>query len=237
MATSRETAIGRLRPAPRWVAPVFAVLGAATVPWTVYLSLTLPLQARTHHYRLGWVGFDVLLAAALLATAYAAWRGRPLVGPLAASVATMLIVDAWFDTTLSGRHALAQAVVSAVLIELPLAVVCGWIAVHADRVVDHRLQHLARRAARLREEVAHYPPDGPEAAGLEERLTRLNRDLARMEGARAVLEHTMRERTRADQIRADQIRADQIRADQIRADQIRADQIRADQIRADQAGS
>jgi hypothetical protein len=195
MGASQDPTIGRLPPAPRWVAPVFAVLGAATVPWTVYLSLTLPHQARTHHYRLGWVGFDVLLAVVLLATAYAAWRGRPLVGPLAASVATMLVVDAWFDTTMSGRHAEAQAVLSAVLIELPLAVVCGWIAVHADRVVDHRMHQLARRAARLREVAALCPPDGPEAAGVEGKLARLDRDLARLESARARLERTVRERS------------------------------------------
>lgn len=145
MGAGHDSTTGGLRPAPRWVAPVFAVLGCATVPWTVYLSVTLPLHARTHHYRLAWVGFDVLLAAMLLATAYAAWRGRPFVGPLAASVATMLVVDAWFDVTMSGRPGVADAIVSATLVELPLAAVCGWIALHADRVVETRLHHLARR--------------------------------------------------------------------------------------------
>jgi hypothetical protein len=40
-----------------------------------------------------------------------------------------------------------SAILSAVLVELPLAVVCGWIALHADRVIERRLRQLARRAA------------------------------------------------------------------------------------------
>jgi hypothetical protein len=136
------------RPTPRWVAPVFAVLGAATVPWTVYLALTLPAAARTQHYRLAWVGFDTLLVALLLATAWAAWRGQQSVGLLATATATTLVVDAWFDVTTSAYADLPAAVASAVLVELPLAVVCGWIAMHVDQMIERRLQRLARRQAR-----------------------------------------------------------------------------------------
>jgi hypothetical protein len=137
---------GELRPAPRWVAPLFAVLGLATVPWTAYLAMSLPAQARTHHYRLAWVGFDLLLIAFLLATAYAAGRGRPMVGLLAACTATLLVVDAWFDVTTSRGSDIPSAVVSAVFVELPLAVVCGWIALHAEQVVEQRLRYLPRRS-------------------------------------------------------------------------------------------
>jgi hypothetical protein len=118
---------------PRWMAPLFALLGAGTIPWTVYLSLTLPDRARTHNYRLAWVGFDVMLILAMLLTAYLAWRGRPLAGQAAGCTATMLIVDAWFDVTTSGRHDLGMAILLAVLVELPLAVLCGWIAVRVQR--------------------------------------------------------------------------------------------------------
>jgi hypothetical protein len=141
---------GRIRPAPRWVAPVFAVLGAATVPWTVYLAMSLPDQARNHHYRLAWVGFDIMLIMVLLGTAYVAWRGRRVVGLLAASTATMLIADAWFDVTTSRHSEVPRAIVLALLVELPLAIVCGWIALHVDQVVERRLRYLARRADRLR---------------------------------------------------------------------------------------
>lgn len=115
------------------MAPLFALLGAGTIPWTVYLSLTLPDHARTHNYRLAWVGFDVLLTVAMLLTAFLAWRGRPLAGQAAGCTATMLIIDAWFDVTTSGRHDAAMAILLAVLVELPLAGLCGWIALRVQR--------------------------------------------------------------------------------------------------------
>jgi hypothetical protein len=138
----------QVEPAPRWVAPVFAVLGAATIPWTAYLAMSLPEQTRTHNYRVAWVGFDLMLIVVLLVTAYFAWRGRRLVGLLAASTATMLVVDAWFDVTTSRRSDVPSAIMSAVLVELPLAVICAWIALHVNQVIERRLRQLARRAAR-----------------------------------------------------------------------------------------
>jgi hypothetical protein len=135
----------QLRPAPAWVAPIFALLGAGTIPWTVYLSVTLPDHARTHNYRLAWVGFDVLLILVLLVTAFAAWRGNPLVGILAGCASTMLVVDAWFDVTTSDRHEVGLALVLALVAELPLAALCGWVALHVDRVLARRLRYRARR--------------------------------------------------------------------------------------------
>jgi hypothetical protein len=138
----------RMVPAPRWVAPVFGVLGVATIPWTVYLAMSLPLTTRTQNYRLAWVGFDLMLVVVLLVTAYFAWRGRRAVGLFAACTATMLVIDGWFDVTTSPDRELLAAILTAALIELPLAVVCGWIALHVDQVVERRLRRLTRRAAR-----------------------------------------------------------------------------------------
>jgi hypothetical protein len=125
--------LDRMNRPPWWMAPLFSVLGAGTIPWTVYLSLTLPDHARTHNYRLAWVGFDVMLILAMLTTAYLAWRGRPLAGQVAGCTATMLIVDAWFDVTTSGRHDVVMALLLAAFAELPLAALCGWIAVLVQR--------------------------------------------------------------------------------------------------------
>ncbi|BCJ47716.1 hypothetical protein GCM10010168_20750 [Actinoplanes ianthinogenes] len=166
------------RPAPGWVAPLFAVLGAATIPWTVYLSLTLPQRTHTGNYRVAWVGFDVLLVIGLLATAYLAWRGRQRVGLLAGATATLLVVDAWFDVTLSTRSELTSAIVSAVLIEIPLAVLCGWIALHVDRLVEHRLRRLARQTARLRAQTSALTLDSPRRLRGEARLQQILREQA-----------------------------------------------------------
>jgi hypothetical protein len=45
----------------------------------------------------------------------------------------MLIIDAWFDVTTSDRHDAAMAILLAVLVELPLAGLCGWIALRVQR--------------------------------------------------------------------------------------------------------
>jgi hypothetical protein len=128
------------RPVPRWVAPVFAVLGLAIVPWTAYLAMTLPAQQSAQHYRVAWVGFDLMLIVVLLLTAHFAWRGSRHVGHLATAAATMLLVDAWFDITTSRPADLRAAVLSAAFLEVPLAAVCGWIALHVDQVVERRLR-------------------------------------------------------------------------------------------------
>ena len=135
-------------PVPKWVAPTFGALAAVTVLWTTYLAATLPQHVHTRHYRLAWVGFDVGLTFALLATAYLAYKGNRHTGIAAVVTATLLAVDAWFDVVTSPRADVMGAVLSAVFAELPLAVVCVWIALHVDRVIARRMRQLAKRALR-----------------------------------------------------------------------------------------
>ncbi|MFF5173012.1 hypothetical protein ACFY3U_10295 [Micromonospora sp. NPDC000089] len=136
-----------VRPAPRWVAPTFAVLALLTLPWIGYLAVTLPRHAVTVHYRAAWVGFDLGLVAMLALTALYAYRGHRQVVIAASGTATMLLVDAWFDvTTTPAGPDLLLSVLLAALVELPLAAVCLWIARHGDRMVERRLRQLAVRA-------------------------------------------------------------------------------------------
>jgi hypothetical protein len=133
------------RAVPRWVGPVFFTLGALSVPWIVLLWLRLPTRDISAHYRLAWVGFDILLAVALLRTGWVAWRGRDHVELPAVCAATLLVVDAWFDiVTASNRNAFSLAVFTALLVELPLAALCIWITYNAERVRRDRL-HWALR--------------------------------------------------------------------------------------------
>ncbi len=95
----------------------------AMIPWMGYLASTLPLAEAGGAWRVAWVGFDVLLTAVLLMTAWMGFHRRQvaILGMLVA--ATMLIIDAWFDTTLSyGTHEQWGAILSAVLLEVPFAV-------------------------------------------------------------------------------------------------------------------
>jgi hypothetical protein len=128
------------RPVPRWTGPTFLFLAALTVPWAVELWLTLPYRDVSAHYRLAWVGFDIMLAVVLARTGWLAWHGRDHVELPAVAAATLLIIDMWFDVvTASSPRDLALAVGSALVVEIPLTLLCFWIARNAERVRRERL--------------------------------------------------------------------------------------------------
>lgn len=115
---------------PRWVGPAYILMGLILVPWIVYLQATLPLQEVSQHYRLAWVGLDILEFGQLTRTGLYAlvrrWRHR--MRPHAAACAAMLIVDAWFDVTTTPTNQVVTSIATAVLVELPLAGLCWWLA-------------------------------------------------------------------------------------------------------------
>src|SRR5947209_756789 len=140
---------------PWWVGPAFTVLALGTVPWVIFLAVTLPRHATFAHYRGVWVGFDTALVVVLALTAHLAWRARPQVALAATAAATMLLVDAWFDVMTTPRgHGLLLSWTLAILVELPLAGTCLWIALHAETVIANRVVVLDRRARRAGERAA-----------------------------------------------------------------------------------
>jgi hypothetical protein len=121
-------------PAPRWVVPLFGLAAVLLVPWIVLLVYLLPSAQQASHWDIAWAGFDVGLALVLSGVALAAWRRSPWLEGAATAAATLLFVDAWFDIlTSSTRLDLIVAVVEAVFVELPLAVLCLLLARNAER--------------------------------------------------------------------------------------------------------
>jgi hypothetical protein len=119
---------------PRWIVPLFAVGALVLVPTVVVLLFTLPSTHRSEHWDVAWGGFDVMLALMLVAVAFTAWRGSAWLEAAAASAATLLVVDAWFDVlTASNGTELVIAIVEAVCVELPLALLCVWLTRGAER--------------------------------------------------------------------------------------------------------
>ncbi|HEX4520029.1 MAG TPA: hypothetical protein VH063_10660 [Gaiellaceae bacterium] len=119
---------------PRRLAAALGLIAILLVPWTLWLTFTLPTRHLTHHYRLAWVGFDIWLAIAFGATAIAALRLSPWLQALAALTGTMLLCDAWFDvvTAASGDEQ-TVAILEAICAEIPLAILCGWIVLDTTR--------------------------------------------------------------------------------------------------------
>ncbi|HET8893477.1 MAG TPA: hypothetical protein VFM96_05220 [Gaiellaceae bacterium] len=138
---------------PRWLPRLLALAAIGLVPWTLWLTFSLPSRHVTDDYDLAWVGFDIGLASAFAATAWATLRYSPWLVPLAAITGTMLLCDAWFDiVTSSGSGERLQATLEALFAELPLAAICAYIVydVGRFRATVERLRGpttAARRAA------------------------------------------------------------------------------------------
>ena len=91
--------------------------------WIGVLEVKLPRDYRAGGWRAAWVGFDIALLLTFAATAWAAWRRRQILIVCLMVLATLLCCDAWFDITLDwGTRGFMVSVLSAALVELPLAV-------------------------------------------------------------------------------------------------------------------
>lgn len=106
--------------------------GFALLPWLYVLATGLPATATAAHWPVAWVGLDALEALGLIATGLLAARGDRRHALAAAATATLLVVDAWFDTTTAAPGGdFATAVAMALGAELPLAALCGRLALRA----------------------------------------------------------------------------------------------------------
>jgi hypothetical protein len=142
----QDTPVSTRVPLPRWVTPLLALTAAGLVPWTLYLTFTLPSRQVTEHYDVAWVVFDIALFSVIATTAYLAVRGSEWLVPFAAVTGTMLLCDAWFDVVTSiGGNDWVEAVLEALFAELPLAAVCALIVYDAERFRQATVVRLARR--------------------------------------------------------------------------------------------
>ena len=123
----------------RWAGPAFVLCSLVLIPWIIYLGYSLPSRQLSPHYNIAWAGFDVLELIALGTTGYFALRRSLSLAISAAAAATLLVVDAWFDVMTSPRHHLPEAIVLAVVIELPLAGVCAWLSYHTQHLVERAI--------------------------------------------------------------------------------------------------
>jgi hypothetical protein len=130
----------------RRLAWAYLIVAVGLIVWTVFLALSLPKENLEHHYRLTWVGFDLILALAVYLTAHMAFRLDAKVLAPATVVATLLVVDAWFDITTSATaKAATGALILALAVELPAAAFSLYVAHRVGRRVRElaHLEHLA----------------------------------------------------------------------------------------------
>lgn len=133
-------------PLPRWLGPLAVCCTIGIIPWIVYLGLTLPDKQHTDHYAMAWLGFDSAMCLVIAALGWCAIKRKQATGIVAAVAATLLIVDAWFDVVTSeDSKAFMLALVTALCAELPLAIICGWVAFNAERVRSRAYRRLRMR--------------------------------------------------------------------------------------------
>ena len=149
-----QEVLANIRRRSRRIAASYTLAAVALIPWTAYLAVTLPKRNLTTHYRAAWVGFDLVLAGAIILTAYLAFRMDARVQFPATATATLLLVDAWFDVMTSNRGAdTLEALVLAFSFEIPAAVFSLWLARRVHRNAALLIEHdLALRSLRQAEE-------------------------------------------------------------------------------------
>lgn len=133
-------------PARRWLRRtrelrILLLVGSAAVlvPWIAYLAVTLPPQYVAHNWDVTWVGFDVLLLAMMVATAVLGYLRRQMLVLTAFATGVLLVCDAWFDVMTAHGDEQVWSVVSALLVELPLAAILITGSLQILRLVAARL--------------------------------------------------------------------------------------------------
>lgn len=170
IAPPHEPGDGPPRSVPHWTGWLLVGLGLVTLPWIAGLAEVLPTKSIAAHYDVSWVGFDILLCAMLLRTGWALLRDRRYVEITAAMTSVLLVVDSWFDVITSPTvREFEVALVMAVVVQLPLATFCLWVAGRVEFEQNRRIRIMAetlRRLTRRRDRLADPGPRRWKAQGL-----------------------------------------------------------------------
>jgi len=136
VALGRKADVAAIRRGARRVAWLYTAAAVFLLPWIVFLAVSLPKRDLDRHYDVAWVGFDLLLAFAVIRTAWFAHRIDPRVQIPATATATLLVVDAWFDVITAGnRSQFLEALLMALLVEVPAAVFSLYLVRRVNRQV------------------------------------------------------------------------------------------------------
>jgi len=127
---------------PSWAVKLYTGTAILLIPWTLYLGWSLPARHLSSHWDVSWTGLDIALIVSFLLTGIMAYVRSMWIVITASTTGSFLLVDAWFDILTEHSGPLFhQAVVTAVVLEIPLALTSFYIAGHAlQRVKRHALK-------------------------------------------------------------------------------------------------
>ena len=107
--------------------------GVVELGWVVALILGVVPSTRADHHVTLWVALDLAEAAGLVLSGWGLRRRTSWVGVACGVTASLLVLDAVLDVMLSHPDARSGPILTALLLELPLAVVLGWAARRSSR--------------------------------------------------------------------------------------------------------
>jgi hypothetical protein len=155
-----DSPIARLRRVRPWLLLIVGGVAVALLPWTAYLSATLPSEHLANHWDIAWAGLDALEAAALVLLFIAVVRRSVFVPMFAAVAGTSLVCDAWFDVMTAGTgRSLRWAIIEALVAEIPLAALCFWAAFEVSEAIGLSAAAGAASAAAPRPTAPQDPPE------------------------------------------------------------------------------
>jgi hypothetical protein len=118
---------------------LLTVSAAFLVPWSVYLGMSLPNRYVATNWTLTWVGFDGILVVLFAGTAVLGLLRRELVTLTAFASGVLLLCDAWFDVTTANTHDRPLSILTALVIEVPIAAALISSALRLVRVTARRV--------------------------------------------------------------------------------------------------
>lgn len=91
---------------PRWAPYLYGLIALVLVPWIYDLAANLPSRHLARHWDALWVGFDVIMLITIAITVWFMLKRKVWVVVSATALATLFIVDVWFDilTAKPGRE-------------------------------------------------------------------------------------------------------------------------------------
>lgn len=120
-----------------WIV-LYAVMGVVLIPWIFDLAQNLPSKHVARHWDAVWVGFDAMMVAMIALTVFFAVRKQVWVVITTSALATLFVVDAWFDILTSKPGHEQRVALFFGVIEVGLAVLTFKLVHH---VVRHSTPH------------------------------------------------------------------------------------------------
>jgi hypothetical protein len=102
---------------------IFLSFALILIPWTIYLSNTLPGLYVVKDWGDVWVGLNILIIISFIfTTILILYKSKWVIVSLSSGM-ILLFLDAWLDLSTSWRtHTFYQAVILAIFVEIPLSI-------------------------------------------------------------------------------------------------------------------